>query len=86
VRDTGFTTDTPRGTCVDGESLLIDCDLCEYSGSETCDDCLITYLCRSDRNSVVIELSDVRALRTLGKSGLVPGLKLRKSVGSNFGR
>jgi len=86
VRDTGFTDRDLDETLGDEESLLIDCDLCEYSGSETCNDCLITYLCRPDRDSVVIELSDIRALRTLGRSGLVPRLRLQKSVGSDSGR
>jgi len=86
VNDTGFTARDLDETSGDEESLLIDCDLCEYSGSETCNDCLITYLCRPDRNSVVIELSDIRALRTLGRSGLVPRLKLQKSVASDSGR
>ncbi|MDP6900947.1 MAG: hypothetical protein QGF99_03055 [Acidimicrobiales bacterium] len=86
MSDTGFTARDLDETFGDEESLLIDCDLCEYSGSETCNDCLITYLCRPDRNSVVIELSDIRALRTLGRSGLVPRLKLQKSVASDSGR
>lgn len=72
----------PSASFLEGEPLVIDCDLCDYSGSVTCDDCLITYLCRPDRSSVVIELSDIRALRKLGQSGLVPELKLQKSVGS----
>lgn len=86
MNDTGFTARDLDETSGDEESLLIDCDLCEYSGSETCNDCLITYLCRPDRNSVVIELSDIRALRTLGRSGLVPRLRLQKSVASDSGR
>ena len=86
MRDTGFTARDLDETSGDEESLLIDCDLCEHSGSETCNDCLITYLCRPDRDSVIIELSDIRALRTLGRSGLVPRLKLQKSVASDSGR
>lgn len=76
----------PSAPVSEDESLLIDCDLCEYLGSRTCDDCLVTYLCRPDRTSVVIELSDIRALRKLGRSGLIPELKLRKSVGSESDR
>ncbi len=86
MRDTRFISRDRDETSIEEESLLIDCDLCEYSGSETCNDCLITYLCRPDRNSVVIELSDIRALSTLSRSGLVPRLKLQKSVASDSGR
>ena len=83
---TPVTKVAPSGTSVEDDSLLIDCDLCDYSGSSTCDDCLVTYLCRPDRNSVVIELADIRALRKLGRSGLIPELKLRKSVGLDSDR
>ena len=76
----------PSAPVSEDESLLIDCDRCEYLGSHTCDDCLVTYLCRPDRTSVVIELSDIQALRKLGRSGLIPELKLRKSVGSESDR
>mgnify|MGYP003341379460 FL=1 len=71
---------------VEERSLHIDCDYCEHQGSETCHDCIVTYLCRSDRNSVVIELTDIRALRALSQGGLVPELKLRSSAESSSGR
>ncbi|GIT68787.1 MAG: hypothetical protein Ct9H300mP26_4740 [Acidimicrobiales bacterium] len=48
MRDTRFISRDRDETSIEEESLLIDCDLCEYSGSETCNDCLITYLCRPD--------------------------------------
>ncbi|MBM35663.1 MAG: hypothetical protein CL460_00650 [Acidimicrobiaceae bacterium] len=73
-------------TLIPESSLQIDCDYCEHLDSETCGDCLVTYLCRPDRNSVVIELSEIRALRTLSQGGLVPELKLRKPAGSTSGR
>ena len=62
------------------DALVIDCDLCDYSGTQACDDCMVTYLCREDRSSVVVELSEVRALRKLSRAGLVPELKLRNSM------
>jgi len=36
VRDTRFISRDRDETSIEEESLLIDCDLCEYSGSETC--------------------------------------------------
>ena len=45
------------------DALVIDCDLCDYSGTQACDDCMVTYLCRADRTSVVVELL-IRALKT----------------------
>ena len=73
-------------TFVEERSLHIDCDYCEHQGSETCQDCMVTYLCRPDRTSVVIELAEIRALRALSQGGLVPELRLRNSAESNSGR
>ena len=73
-------------TFVEERSLYIDCDYCEHQGSETCQDCMVTYLCRPDRTSVVIELAEIRALRALSQGGLVPELRLRSSAESNSGR
>ena len=73
-------------TFVEERSLHIDCDYCEHQGSETCQDCMVTYLCRPDRSSVVIELAEIRALRALSQGGLVPELRLRRSAESNSGR
>lgn len=76
-----------QGTVSDAESsVLIDCELCELSGSDVCDDCLVTYLCGSRSGSVVIELSEVRTLRTIGRTGFVSGLKLGKPAGLESGR
>ena len=73
-------------TFVEERSLHIDCDYCEHQGSETCQDCMVTYLCRPDRSSVVIELAEIRAVRALSQGGLVPELRLRNSAESNSGR
>ena len=73
-------------TFAEERSLHIDCDYCEHQGSETCQDCMVTYLCRPDRTSVVIELAEIRALRALSQGGLVPELRLRSSAESNSGR
>ncbi|HJM20904.1 MAG TPA: hypothetical protein QF409_02865 [Acidimicrobiales bacterium] len=67
-------------------AVLIDCDLCELSGSDVCDDCLVTYLCGSRSGSVVIELSEVRTLRPIERADFVSGLKLRKPAGLESGR
>ena len=74
--------DSSNETSVEDRSLHIDCDCCEHQATATCQDCMVTYLCRSDRNSVVIELTEIRALRALSQGGLVPELKLRNSAGS----
>jgi hypothetical protein len=82
----GITGDFQTSVSAHSGSILIDCDMCDLSGTDVCNDCLVTYLCRSEDSSVVVELSEVRALRALGEAGLVPSLKLRKSVECESGR
>ena len=65
----------------DDSSVTIDCDLCEMQGTSVCDDCVVSFLCRTERQAVVIDLSEVRALRTLGDGGLVPQLRHQPTAG-----
>ncbi|MDG2113837.1 MAG: hypothetical protein P8N02_14645 [Actinomycetota bacterium] len=59
----------------DDGAMVIDCDLCEMQGTDVCSDCVVSFLCRTESTAVVIELAEVRALRTLGAGGLVPELR-----------
>lgn len=63
------------------DRLVIDCDLCEMQGTEVCGDCVVSFLCRTESTAVVIELADIRALRTLGAGGLVPELRHQPALG-----
>ena len=82
----GITGDFQTSVAATSDSILIDCDTIDLIATDVCNDCLVTYLCRSEDSSVVVELSEVRALRALGEAGLVPSLKLRKSVECESGR
>ena len=57
------------------DAMVIDCDLCEMQGTDVCQDCVVSFLCRTETSAVVIDLAEVRALRTLGDGGLVPELR-----------
>ena len=57
------------------DAMVIDCDLCEMQGTDVCQDCVVSFLCRTEATAVVIDLAEVRALRTLGDGGLVPELR-----------
>lgn len=58
------------------DPLVIDCDTCAHRGTEVCDDCIVTFICnREPGEAVVIELGEARAMRSLARSGLVPGLR-----------
>ena len=56
--------------------LRIDCDECALQHTETCADCVVTFLCdRSPGDSLTIDLAEERAIRMLAKAGLAPGLR-----------
>ena len=56
--------------------LRIDCDDCAMEGTSTCDDCLVTFLCgRGSDGSVVVDISEARAIRLLQRGGLAPALR-----------
>ena len=64
------------------QTLTIDCDACIMQHTPTCDDCLVTYVCSNGSgNAVVIDVAEVRALRLLSDSGLVPELRHQKRTG-----
>ena len=42
----------------------------------TCDDCVVTFLCdRDPTDAILLDLSEVRALRRLADAGLAPRLR-----------
>ena len=58
--------------------LRIDCAECALDGTNACADCVVTWLVdRDPGTAVVIDVTEVRALRTLQAGGLVPGLRHR---------
>ncbi len=57
--------------------MVIDCDECVMSGTNACDDCMVTYLVGRERNeAVVLDADEERDLRLLQREGLVPQLRL----------
>ncbi|MDP6868406.1 MAG: hypothetical protein QF844_07865 [Acidimicrobiales bacterium] len=63
------------------DMLTIDCATCSQRHSSTCDDCMVTFLCsREPGDAVVVDLGEVRALKVLGDSGLVPPLRHSTSI------
>jgi hypothetical protein len=57
-------------------TLSVSCDDCRLQGTTACEDCLVTFVLGRHRNEVmVIDSSEVRAMRLLAGAGLVPGLR-----------
>jgi hypothetical protein len=60
-------------------SFVVSCDECVMRGTETCDDCIVTFLCERDPDeAVVIDAFEERALRLLNRAGLLPPLQHRR--------
>ena len=63
--------DTP-----DPVGLTIDCDQCRMQYTDTCGDCLVTFLCGNDaEHEVVIDGDEARALSVMADAGMVPRLR-----------
>jgi hypothetical protein len=63
-------------------SLTISCEECVMRDTEACDGCVVSFICdREPDDAVIIDVAEERALRLLGKSGLVPPLKHRTANG-----
>jgi hypothetical protein len=62
--------------------LTIDCDCCALNQTEACDDCVVTFLLgREPDDAVVIDADEARAMRLLGRAGLVPALRFSNRAG-----
>ena len=63
-------------------TLTIDCDDCVMQGTDTCEDCVVTFLLdRDPEAAVVIDAEEARAVRMLGRAGLVPRLRHQRRTG-----
>jgi len=61
-------------------TLSISCDDCIMRGTEACGGCVVSFICdREPDDAVIIDVAEERALRLLGRSGLVPPLKHRSA-------
>jgi hypothetical protein len=60
--------------------LTISCDDCVMQGTSACEGCVVSFICdRDPEDAVVIDVDEERALRLLGRSGLIPPLRHRRS-------
>jgi hypothetical protein len=59
-------------------TLTIECDGCIMQGTDACSDCVVTFICdRSPDDAVIFDVVEERALRVLGRNGLLPPLRHR---------
>lgn len=56
----------------------IDCAVCVHLHTSVCDDCVVTFILdRNPEDAVVLDVQEERAVRMLGRAGLVPGVRHR---------
>jgi len=61
--------------------MTISCDECTMQHTSACDDCVVTFICgREPDDAVVIDATEVRAVRLLSDAGLVPKLRYSRHV------
>ncbi len=66
-------------------SLTISCDDCRMQGTSACEGCVVTFICgREPHDAVIVDAAEERAVRLLGRSGLVPPLR-HEAVGLRTG-
>ena len=62
-------------------SFTISCSECSMQGSDTCGECVVSFICGRDRDeAAIIDAEEERAVRLLAKAGLVPQLRHRRAV------
>jgi hypothetical protein len=63
-------------------SLTISCDECVMRDTDACDGCVVSFICgREPDDAVIIDVAEERAIRLLGRSGLVPPLRHQTASG-----
>jgi hypothetical protein len=63
-------------------TLTISCDDCTMQATVACEDCVVTYICRRDPDdALIIDAAEERAVRLLGRAGLVPRLRHQLRTG-----
>ena len=57
-------------------AFTIDCADCAHRATEVCGDCVVTFVVgREPEDALVVDADEARAVRLLGRAGLVPGVR-----------
>jgi len=63
-------------------TLTIDCDQCTLQGTDSCGDCVVSFLLgREPDDAVVIDAGEARAIHMLERAGMVPTLRFDGRAG-----
>lgn len=68
------------------DSLNISCDDCSMQHTAVCEGCVVSFICdRDPDDAIIIDVAEERAIRMLGRSGLVPPLRHHRGPTSASG-
>ena len=58
------------------DQITIDCGTCTGKALNACGDCVVTFIMERDPDdALIIDAAEARAVRRLGRAGLVPPLR-----------
>ena len=58
------------------QSITIECDGCRGREYNVCSDCVVSFILgREPDDAIIIDVQEARAVRLLGRAGLVPPLR-----------
>jgi hypothetical protein len=64
------------------EVIRFSCDECEMQDTGACEDCVVSFICgREPEDALIVNADEERAMRMLGRAGLLPPLRHRRRTG-----
>ena len=82
MADEGTDNPTTTDRKIDLTGMLISCDDCRMQGTEACADCVVTYILDRDDGAVVFDAAEERAIRAMGRAGLLPEVRYEHRSGA----
>ena len=68
-------------------SVTVDCQGCRGKELDACKDCVVTFILgREPEDAIIIDVAEARAVRMLGKAGLVPPLRYERTADGGTSR
>jgi hypothetical protein len=61
--------------------MIIDCDQCQFVGTEECKDCFVMAVLARPDKPIELDPEEEEAMANLQKAGLAPVLKFQKKAG-----
>jgi hypothetical protein len=68
------------------DKITIDCEGCKGRALDACGDCVVSFIVeREPDDALIIDVDEVRAVRLLGRAGLLPPLRFQATAAGGEG-